>query len=139
MRQLIAFNNLSLDGVMQGPGHPEEDPRNRFDSGGWAIPYQDEVIGQIATEGMATGSPLLLGRWTYESLHSHWAHLTDNPFTDVLNEAQKYVASRTITEPLPWENTTLLLGEAADTVAGIKAEEGPDIVLPGPAASFSRP
>ena len=131
MRRLIVFNNLTLDGVMQAPGHPDEDRRGGFEHGGWAIPYQDEVIGQVAAEGMAAGGPLLFGRWTYESMHSSWAGRTDNPFSEVLANSQKYVATRTLTEPAAWENTILLNGEAAGTVPAIKAEEGQDILTMG--------
>jgi len=131
MRRLVVFNNLTLDGVMQAPGHPDEDRRDGFEHGGWAIPYQDEVIGEVAAEGMAAGGPLLFGRWTYESMHSNWADRTDNPFSEVLAKSQKYVATRNLTEPPAWENTTLLRGEAADTVPTIKAQDGQDIVTMG--------
>lgn len=131
MRKLIVFNNLTLDGVMQAPGGADEDRRNGFEHGGWALPYQDEVMGQIAADGMAEGGPLLFGRWTYESFYSYWPQQTDNPYTAVLNQSQKYVASRTLSDPLPWENSTLLRGEAVDTVADIKKEAGKDIVVLG--------
>lgn len=131
MRQLVVFNSLTLDGVMQAPGGPDEDRRNGFDFGGWSRPYQDEVMGSLASEGMARGGPLLLGRWTYESFHSYWPHQTDNPFTEVLNRTQKYVVSRTLRDPLPWENSTLLRGEAEETVRDLKTEEGQDLVLIG--------
>lgn len=131
MRQLTVFNSLTLDGVMQAPGGPGEDRRGGFSHGGWALPYQDEVMGSIAARGMAKGGPLLFGRWTYENLYSYWPHQTDNPFSEVLNKAQKYVASRSMSEPLPWENSTLLRGEAAETVAQLKAEPGKDLLVMG--------
>lgn len=131
MRQLVVFNSLTLDGVMQAPGGPDEDRRNGFDDGGWSRPYQDEVMGSLAARGMARGGPLLFGRWTYENLYSYWPHQTDNPFTEVLNRAQKYVVSRTLKDPLPWENSTLLRGEGEETVRALKTEEGEDLLLMG--------
>ncbi|MGH3649131.1 MAG: dihydrofolate reductase family protein [Acidimicrobiia bacterium] len=131
MREIVVFNSLTLDGVMQAPGGPDEDRRGGFIHGGWSRPYQDEVMGRVAAEGMAEGGPILLGRLTYENFYSFWPHQTDNPFTEVLNQAQKYVASRTMSEPLPWENSTLLAGEAEESVADLKAGEGKDIVVLG--------
>lgn len=131
MRELVVFNSLTLDGVMQAPGGKEEDQRGGFSDGGWSLPYQDEVMGSVAAEGMAAGGSLLFGRWTYENLYSYWPHQTDSPFTEVLNKTQKYVVSRTLSEPLPWENSTLLRGEAEETVAGLKGEDGDDLVMLG--------
>lgn len=131
MRQLVVFNSLTLDGVMQAPGGPDEDRRGGFADGGWSRPYQDEVMGSIAAEGMSRGGPLLFGRWTYESFYSYWPHQTDNPFTEVLNRARKYVVSRTLSDPLPWENSTLLLGEGEETVRDLKNQDGPDLLVMG--------
>lgn len=131
MREIVVFNSLTLDGVMQAPGGVNEDRRGGFNDGGWSHPYQDEVMGEVAANGMASGGALLLGRFTYENFYAYWPHQTDNPFTEVLNRTQKYVASRTLSEPLSWENSTLLEGEAEEQVARIKAGEGPDIVVLG--------
>ncbi|HZD22161.1 MAG TPA: dihydrofolate reductase family protein [Acidimicrobiia bacterium] len=131
MGDIVVFNSVTLDGVMQAPGRPEEDRRGAFAQGGWAAPYQDEVIGKVAAEGMSQGGSVLLGRRTYEDFYSFWPHQTDNPFTDVLNRTQKYVASRSLSDPLPWENSTLLAGEAEETVPRIKKEEGKDIFVLG--------
>lgn len=131
MSRVVVYNSLTLDGVIQGPGDPDEDPRDGFTQGGWALPYQDEVMLKVASAGMAQGGPLLFGRWTYEKFYSYWPHQKDNPFTDVLNKTQKYVASRTWTEPLPWENSTLLKGDAADAVARLREQPGKDIVVLG--------
>jgi dihydrofolate reductase len=131
MRKLTVTNNLSLDGVMQGPGRPDEDTRGGFDRGGWALPYNDEVMGRVMGEGMAQTGALLLGRRTYEDFAGYWPHQKDNPFTDVLDNIQKYVASTTLTEPLPWKNSTLLQGDAADAVASLKEQPGPDIAILG--------
>lgn len=82
-------------------------------------------------EGMASESALLFGRRTYNNFASYWPNQTDNPFTPVLDNAQKYVASRTLAEPLPWQNSTLLRGDAADAVAEVKQTAGPDLVILG--------
>ena len=132
MSKIVVFENLSLDGVMQAPGRPDEDPRGGFQHGGWGIPYADPILGKIVMEGMSTTSgALLLGRRTYEDFYSVWPNRTDNPFTEVLNNAQKYVASTTLKEPLPWSNSTLLKGDVPEAVAGLRAQPGKDIVVLG--------
>src|SRR5262245_5329223 len=102
MRTITVFTSVTLDGVMQAPGRPDEDPRGGFGRGGWAAPYSDEVMGRVAAEGMAGPGSLLLGRRTYEDLYGFWPNQTDNPFTEVLDNTRKYVASATLAEPLPW-------------------------------------
>ena len=131
MRKVSVTNNVSLDGVMQAPGRFDEDTRGGFEHGGWALPYNDEVVGRVMGEGMAKTGALLLGRRTYEDFAGYWPRQTDNPFTDFLDNIQKYVASTTLTEPLPWQNSTLLQGDAADAVAGLKEQPGPDIAILG--------
>ena len=131
MRKVVVFTSLTLDGVMQAPGRPDEDPRDGFEHGGWAAPYNDPVMGAVAAEGMANAGPLLLGRRTYEDFFSFWPHQTDNPFTEVLDNALKYVASTTLEEPLPWRNSTLLEGDAVEAVAGLKRQPGKDLVVLG--------
>jgi dihydrofolate reductase len=130
MRKLVVVESVSLDGVMQAPGGPDEDPRDGFDRGGWARPYADDVMLAEMGKGMGT-SDLLFGRRTYEQFASFWPRQTDNPFTQVLNASRKYVASRTLREPLPWENSTLLSGDATRAVAAVKQETGNDIVVLG--------
>lgn len=132
MRKLIVINHVTLDGVMQAPGRPDEDRRGGFEHGGWAIPGNDAALVNAAgAAGMGAGGPLLLGRVTYEDLFGFWPHQTDNPFTDALNNVQKYVASTTLREPLAWQHSTLLQGDAAEAVARLKAEPGQDIVVMG--------
>jgi dihydrofolate reductase len=131
MRTITVTNNVTLDGVMQAPGGAEEDYRNDFKYGGWAAPYNDAVKGRIMAEGMAKRGSLLFGRRTYEHFFKVWPGRTDNPFTEVLDNTQKYVASRTLTEPLPWKNSTLVRGDAADHVATLKAQPGDDFVILG--------
>lgn len=132
--RIVVTNHLTLDGVMQSPAAPEEDPRGGFEHGGWAAPNNDEVMGRVLGEGMAQGGALLLGRRTYEQFYGFWPKQQNNPFTEVLNDAQKYVASSTLEEPLPWENSTLLKGDAADAVAELKQQPGKDIVISGSGA-----
>jgi dihydrofolate reductase len=134
MTKITVVNNLSLDGVMQAPGRPDEDLRGGFEHGGWAIPYNDEVKGRAMGQGMARGGALLFGRRTYEDFYGVWPNQKDNPFTEVLNNAQKYVASRTLKEPLPWSNSTLLDGDAADAVARLKEQSLEDFTILGSGA-----
>jgi dihydrofolate reductase len=115
MGKVVVFTSLTLDGVMQAPGRPDEDRRGGFDRGGWAQPYNDPVMGRVAAEGMAQ-EVSLLGRRTYEDCFSFWPKQPDNPFTEALDNTRKYVASTSMEEPLPWRNSTLLKGDAADAV-----------------------
>jgi dihydrofolate reductase len=131
MRKIVVVENLSLDGVMQAPGRADEDTRDGFGHGGWAMPYNDAVKGKAMAEGMADAGPLLFGRRTYEDFFSVWPNRKDNPFTPVLDNAQKYVASTTLDEPLPWKNSTLLRGDAANAVAELKNQPGKDVVVMG--------
>lgn len=131
MSRVIVNNNVTLDGVMQAPGRPDEDRRGGFEHGGWAVPYNDAVMASEMAKGMGD-TRLLLGRRTYEDLYAFWSNQPEpNPFTNVLNNAQKYVASTTLTEPLPWVNSTLLVGDAAAAVAKLKEQPGNDIVVLG--------
>ena len=131
MSTVIAFESVTLDGVMQAPGRPDEDTRDGFRHGGWAAPFADEESGKLAAEGMATTGALLLGRRTYDDFAGFWPNQGDNPFTQMLNETRKYVASRTMSEPLPWSNSELLRGDAADAVMELKGQDGGDIVILG--------
>jgi dihydrofolate reductase len=131
MPKIVAVVSLTLDGVMQAPGRPDEDRRDGFEHGGWAAPYFDPVMMKTMGEGMAEGGPLLFGRRTYEDFYKVWPGRKDNPFTEVLDKSRKYVASRTLREPLPWQNSTLLAGDAAETVKHLKEQPGKDIVVLG--------
>ena len=132
MGKITVINNITLDGVMQAPARPDEDTRGGFAHGGWAIPYQDAVIaGKMGAMMASAQGALLLGRRTYEDFYSVWPKRTDNPFTEHLNKVQKYVASRTLKEPLPWQNSTLLKGDAADAVATLKQKEDTDLGILG--------
>ena len=134
MRKIVAVVSLTLDGVMQAPGRPGEDGRDGFQDGGWAVPYRDSVTTVFMERGMVQPGPLLFGRRTYEDFHAVWAGRTDNPFSAVLDGSRKYVVSRTLREPLPWRNSALLSGEAAETVARLKEQPGEDIAVLGSGA-----
>ena len=101
--EVVAVESVTLDGVMQAPGRPDEDERGGFAHGGWAVPYNDPVMGRAMGERMARGGALLLGRRTYEDLYGYWPKQPPNPFTEKLTRTTKYVASTTLREPLPWE------------------------------------
>ena len=131
MGKLTVFTSLTLDGVMQAPGRPDEDTRGGFQHGGWALPYNDPMMGKVAAEGMAGGGAILLGRRTYKDFAGFWPKQKNNPFTDALNKTQKYVASKTLKEPLPWVNSTLLKGDVPKAVAKIKARPDGDMVVLG--------
>src|SRR5256714_6928931 len=128
MSKVVVFMNLTPDGDMQAPARPNEDRRGGFEHGGWVMPYG---AMEAAQESKAYSGALLLGRRTYEDFYTVWPNRTDNPFTEVLNNTQKYVASTTLEEPLPWSNSTLLKGDAAEAVARLKEEQGKDFVVLG--------
>ena len=131
MRPLIVGTFLTLDGVMQAPGGPEEDPTGGFTHGGWSAGYWDEALGQRMGEAMGKPFDLLLGRKTYEIFAAHWPHV-DEPGAAELNSARKYVASRTL-DSVGWNNSTLLEGDVGEAVAKIKQEDGPEIQVHGSA------
>ncbi|HEX5936113.1 MAG TPA: dihydrofolate reductase family protein [Actinomycetota bacterium] len=132
MGRIVVFLSMSLDGVIQAPGRPDEDTRGGFGHGGWAASYADPVMGELAAEGMAKTGGLLFGRRTYEDFSSFWPNQPErNPFTEHLNAAEKYVASRTLEEPLPWQNSTLLGGDATEAVPRLKGAVDGDIVILG--------
>lgn len=132
MSKIVVFQSLTLDGVMQGPGRPDEDTRGGFKYSGWAAPYSDPSIGKSIGESMATTGGLLFGRRTYEDFYKVWPNRTDgNPFTEVLNNTRKYVASTKLKEPLPWMNSVLLKGDVPKAVAKLKKQEEKDVVILG--------
>jgi dihydrofolate reductase len=120
------MNHVTLDGVLQGPGRPDEDTRGGFTQGGWArrSTTAGDAAGEAMGERMAAGGGLagwLFGRWTYEQLLAYWND-QGGPFKDGLNNTPKYVASTTLEEPLPWPNSTLLSGDIADAVTALKTQ-----------------
>jgi dihydrofolate reductase len=129
MRPLVVNTFLTLDGVMQAPGGPEEDPEGGFTHGGWSVGYWDEAMGEKMAELMGRPYDLLLGRRTYEIFAAHWPKV-EPPEDGGLNAARKYVASRTL-DSLEWSNSTLLEGDVAEAVSALKAEDGPEIQVHG--------
>jgi dihydrofolate reductase len=124
MRKLVVLSFISLDGVMQAPGGPEEDTSNGFKYGGWVFPYFDEDAGRIMAEQMNYNADLLLGRKTYEIFASYWPHHEDQ--WPGINDVKKYVASNTLTSA-DWKNSVLLHNNVEDQIRQIKKEEGPDL------------
>ena len=131
MSKVVVIQHLTLDGVMQAPGHPDEDPRDGFEHGGWAQRDNDPVMQDVMGARMGMSWSLLLGRTTYERFADFWPRQPANPFTEVLNQVAKYVASTTLTEPLPWANSTLLKGDAAQAVAELKDQQEGNLVVFG--------
>ena len=128
MRKLIVLSFITVDGVMQAPGGPEEDPTGGFRYGGWTVPYFDDFLGQAMTEQMSRPFDLLLGRKTYEIFAAYWPHHNDEGAG--LNNATKYVASHAPME-LTWEHSVLLNGDVADGVKKLKAQDGPELQVHG--------
>jgi dihydrofolate reductase len=127
MRTLAANAFVSLDGVMQAPGGPHEDPTGGFTQGGWAVNYFDEEMMDRISR--AAGYELLLGRGTYEIFAAHWPY-DEGPIADHLNSTRKYVASTTL-DRVEWNNSTLISGDVAEYVEALKREEGPEIQVHG--------
>lgn len=131
MRKLIASTFVSLDGVMQAPGGPEEDTTGGFAHGGWTFPYWDEAMGRDMRGFDGKDRELLLGRRTYEIFEAYWPYQpADHPIARTFNATRKYVASRTL-QKLEWNNSTLLHGDVAAAVAALKAQPGPDLQVIG--------
>ncbi len=131
MRQLTVLENLSLDLVMQAPGSPTEDPSGGFTAGGWAAPYGDHVLAEQMGAGFGRVE-LLFGRRTFDAFAAYWPQQTDgNPFTEVLDATRKFVVGRGGSPEPRWANSTALTGEAAVTVADLKASEGQDLLVMG--------
>jgi len=130
MRRLVVQTFLSLDGVMQAPGGPEEDPTGGFEHGGWTVNYGDDATDQVMGEAMGVPFDLLLGRKTYEIFAAHWPYARDEPFAARLNDATKYVVSSTL-KTLAWQNSRIVTGDVAAGVARIKAEAGPELQVLG--------
>jgi dihydrofolate reductase len=131
MRELIVNTFLTLDGVMQAPGGPEEDPSAGFEHGGWSFGYWDEQMQGTMGELMSKPFDLVLGRKTYEIFAAYWPY-SDDPSAEPLNKATKYVASTTLKE-LEWENSKLIEGKVPEGVRALKQEDGPELQVHGSA------
>jgi dihydrofolate reductase len=131
MRKITVIDHVTLDGVMQAPARPDEDRRDGFEHGGWAVPYGDAVMAEFMGKRMTAGGALLFGRRTYQDFAAVWPRQKGNPISTLLDERRKYVASTTLREPLPWVNSTLLGGDAAAAVARLKESPGDDLAVLG--------
>jgi dihydrofolate reductase len=132
MRKVIVTEFLSLDGVMQAPGDPDEDRSGGFPHGGWQMRYFDDVFAEMAFESMKETGGFLFGGRTYEIMAAFWpSQPDDDPFAATLNGLPKYVASTTLSEPLEWRNSTLLQGDVAKAVAELKQQPGGNLVVLG--------
>ncbi|TCR70185.1 dihydrofolate reductase family protein [Bosea sp. BK604] len=130
MRKVVAATFLSLDGVMQAPGGPEEDVAGGFSHGGWTFHYWDEVMGEAMGKAFETPFDLLLGRRTYEIFAAHWPHAgAEDPIAKVFNQVTKYVATSS-NAPLTWQNSVALRDPAAE-VAKLKRQDGPNLLIQG--------
>lgn len=130
MRKIIAITQLSLDGIMQAPGGPEEDPREGFNHGGWAMRYCDEAMTAVLNEMMSGEFDLLLGRRTYEIFAGYWPYAGDNPIANAFNQATKFVATRTL-DRFDWARSRRLDDGATDAVRRLKASDGCDLHIWG--------
>lgn len=130
MRNLAVLTFLTLDGVMQAPGQPEEDPSGGFIHGGWSVNYWGEVMAQVMEEAMAAPYDLLLGRKTYESFAAYWPQVDNDPAADKLNNATKFVVTSTLSE-LEWKNSIRITGDIAAEVSRLKDRDGPLLQVHG--------
>jgi dihydrofolate reductase len=132
MRKLIVLSFITMDGVMQAPGGPEEDPTGGFKHGGWVAGYFDDFLGKVMDKQMNKTFDLLLGRKTYEIFAAHWPYVntSGDPVAAGINNAKKYVASKTLTK-LDWKNSKLIKGDVGKEVKKLKDQDGPEIHVHG--------
>ena len=131
MRTLAVHTFLTLDGVMQSPGSPDEDTSGGFSHGGWSVPYWDDVMGEVMNGFMREGGfEMLLGRITYEHMAAHWPNAPAEEQPEVMNKNRKHVASRTLKAP-QWENSTVIKGDVVDYVKTLRKSDGAEIQVHG--------
>jgi dihydrofolate reductase len=135
MRKVIVYEWMTLDGVVQAPGEPDEDKTGGFKHGGWHMPYFDDLSREWVVQNLTAAGGFLLGRRTYESFAGHWpnASAADQVIAEPLNTLPKYVASTTLTEPMAWQNSTLLYGDLAEAVVALKQAKGASLYVLGSA------
>jgi dihydrofolate reductase len=133
MRKVVVVEWMTLDGVVQAPGHPDEDRDGGFEHGGWHLPYFDDTSREWVVQGYAEAGGFLFGRRTYQNLAAYWPNASEEEqvIAEPLNTKPKYVASRTLAEPLEWKNAMLLRGDLAPAVRTLKQEEGRDLHVIG--------
>lgn len=130
MRKLIVTTFLTLDGVMQAPGGPGEDDSGGFAFGGWSVNYWDDMMGQVMDEATSRSFAMVLGRTTYDIMAAYWPHAPEEAGAKTFNDATKYVASRS-RPMLEWSNSVLIEGDAAEGVAALKRQDGPELQVHG--------
>jgi dihydrofolate reductase len=132
MRKIVVVEFLTLDGVMQAPGDPNEDRSGGFEKGGWQRDYFDDILGASILGALAETGGFLLGRRTYEIFAAHWPKQPpEDPLAGTFNDLPKWVVSTSLREPLPWRNSTLIRGDVADAVAKLRAGDGKDVQVIG--------
>jgi dihydrofolate reductase len=132
MRRIVVSEFLTLDGVMQAPGDPNEDRSGGFEHGGWQLAYFDDIFGSVLMEAFAATGGMLLGRRTYEIFAAHWPKQpAEDPLAGTMNGLQKYVVSATLTEPLAWQNSILIKTDVPGGVAKLKEGSGKEIQVIG--------
>jgi dihydrofolate reductase len=133
MRNVVVVEWMTLDGVVQAPGNPDEDRDGGFEHGGWHLPYFEDASREWVVQGYAEAGGFLFGRRTFENLAAYWPNASEEEqvIAEPLNTKPKYVASRTLTEPLEWQNSTLLTGDLAQAVLALKREDGGDLHVIG--------
>jgi dihydrofolate reductase len=129
--KVLVANHVTLDGVMQAPARSDEDTRDDFAHGGWGMARNDELMAAKIGERMTGERAFLFGRRTYEDFYDVWPKRTGNPFSEALTNTTKYVASRSMTEPLPWDNSILLSGDVAESVAELKQQRDGTLTMFG--------
>jgi dihydrofolate reductase len=133
MRKVVLVEWMTLDGVVQAPGDPDEDRDGGFEYGGWHLPYFDDTSREWVVRGYAEAGGFLFGRRTYQNLAAYWPNASEEEqvIAEPLNTKPKYVASKTLTEPLEWQNSTLLTGDITRAVRTLKQEDGGDLHVIG--------
>ncbi|MGB3327675.1 MAG: dihydrofolate reductase family protein [Thermomicrobiales bacterium] len=131
-RKLIVQTFLTLDGVMQAPGGPEEDRSGDFPYGGWSVNYWDQTMGEVMGAATSTPFAMVLGRRTYDTMAAVWPHAGEEDGAPIFNNATKYLASRT-PHALPWQNSIQMDGDAATALAALKQDDGPELQIHGSA------
>ena len=131
MSTITAFESITVDGVMQGLGRPDEDTRGGFTQGGWGNGYQDDALMEYAGEGMSRGPGLLFGHRTFTDVLGYWSSIGPNPFVDSLLGSDKFVVSRSAVTELAYPNSELLAGDAVETVAALKERYARDLMIMG--------
>ena len=130
MRKIICSTFVSLDGVMQAPGGPEEDPSGGFAFGGWTFPHWDEAMGEVMGRLFESPFDLLLGRKTYEIFAAYWPYIENDPIAEAFNRVTKFVATRS-PEPLAWHGSVAISGDVPEELKRLKQQEGPDLLVQG--------